>query len=250
MEFSRNADALLRQAPAASVDEMPPPATVTGAKGKLTNEEFLRLCREVIATRTRSLETTGPEEKPQMQTEKKMFQPPPDSQGRTPALIRSAPRQREITADLVHRAEQMLRVGINVPRIASRLGVTQYVVRVIAGDDECRDGSPSPQRAVRRRVPNSTPSIDPATIRMIQRMLAVGMLTHVQIAREAGVSPNTVTDVASGNRPAVAVWSPCLRRGERFVPEAIRCSVCRAMISVVPCRACEATRHALAEKSV
>jgi hypothetical protein len=63
------------------------------------------------------------------------------------------------------------------------------------------------------------------------------------IAREAGVSPNTVTDVACGRRVAITLAKPILNDGERFLPDSIRCSGCHAMISVAPCRACRAKRE-------
>ena len=82
------------------------------------------------------------------------------------------------------------------------------------------------------------PGLDASTIRMIQRMLAVGILGHKAIAREAGVSPNMVTDVANGKRKAVTLSRPQLDEEEQFVREPIRCDQCGALISVVPCRAC------------
>ena len=79
---------------------------------------------------------------------------------------------------------------------------------------------------------------------MIQRMLAVGILNHSQIAREAGVSINFVTQIANGDRRAVSTLQPILNDGERFVPESVRCGGCGRRIYVLPCRACRAGRWA------
>ena len=89
---------------------------------------------------------------------------------------------------LVEQIEQRLAEGTDPAEISVGLGVTQYVVAVIADDEERSAGSPRPQRKVSRRVPNSKPRIDATTIRMIQRMLAAWILSHVEIAREAGIS--------------------------------------------------------------
>jgi len=101
-----------------------------------------------------------------------------------------------------------------------------------------------------RRAPNSQKGIDAATIRSIQRMLGAGMLPHAEIAREAGVSTNMVSDVAAGRRQAVTMGRPPLADDERFLAEPIRCSVCRAKISIVPCRACRTRRETGEEKFV
>jgi len=71
----------------------------------------------------------------------------------------------------------------------------------------------------------------------------LGWLSHRGIAREAGVSANAVGYVASGKRLAVTLSPPILSDGEEFLPGPIRRPVCRAQISVVPCRACEARRE-------
>ena len=68
--------------------------------------------------------------------------------------------------------------------------------------------------------------------------------SHRETAREADVSANAVGDVASGKGLAVTLAPPILSDGEEFLPEPIRCPVCRARISAVPCRACGARRGA------
>ena len=112
--------------------------------------------------------------------------------------------------------------------ISARLGITQYVVEVIANDVDPRDGPSRPPRHDHRRVPSTKPVIDVSTIRMIQRMLAAGILKHSEIAREAGVSANTVSDVATGKRKAVTTKRLQTDEGEQFLPEPIRCGDCRS----------------------
>jgi DNA-binding CsgD family transcriptional regulator len=148
----------------------------------------------------------------------------------------------EITAAVVDEAEKLLADGMDRAAVASRLGISEYVLGVLAHAHRRGNGrAPAPRRSG-RRVPNSQHGIDATTIRMIQRMLAAGILGQVKIARAAGVSPNTVGDVAAGRRKAIRLAKPVLDEGETFLPEPIRCSVCRATISVVPCRACRAIR--------
>ena len=149
---------------------------------------------------------------------------------------------KEITAAAVTEVEQMLGQGVDHATIAARLGITEYVVGVIANDSNRDKGPPHPPRSVNHRVRNARSGIDATTIRMIQRMLEVGILGYAEIAREAGVSTNTVGDVARGKRQAVTLLRPVLAKGEQFLAQPIRCGVCLASISVVPCRACN-TRH-------
>jgi hypothetical protein len=134
-------------------------------------------------------------------------------------------------------------VGIDAATTAAQLGISEYVAAVIANDDERRDGPAPPERKVSRRIANYNSGINATTIRRIQRMLEVGILPHVEIAREAGVSPNTVTDVAAGRRDAITMGRPKLAEGEQFLPRPIRCRHCRALISITPCRACSAQRE-------
>lgn len=152
-----------------------------------------------------------------------------------------------ITSSLVDRVERLLAQAYETAAISADLGVTSYVVAVIAND---RGRPVAPSRSTPRsgrRTPNSKSGIDACTIRMIQRMLAVGVLNHKAIAREAGVSPSVVNDVAAGRRNAVTTKRPYLSDGEQFLPDPIRCGECGSLISVAPCRAC-GTRHR--EKSV
>jgi len=150
--------------------------------------------------------------------------------------------RQEITAAVVEEAERLLTEGLDHSAIRARIGVTQYVLGILARR-RGRSGQVPARRRSNGQVLNSQRGIDATTIRSIQRMLATGILSHVEIGREAGVSPNTVSDVASGKRRAITLTPPILGDGERFLPEPIRCSVCRATISVIPCRACAATRE-------
>jgi hypothetical protein len=151
--------------------------------------------------------------------------------------------RRVITAAIVEQADRLLVFGIDHATIAARLGITEYVVDVMAGD-RLRNGRKQPpqqQRSTRRRGPTHQ-GTDAVTIRRIQRMLAVGILNHSQIAREVGVSNHLVAKVARGRRAPVSTERPAVFRdlAEHFVRRPIRCKVCGALISIVPCRACRA----------
>ena len=150
----------------------------------------------------------------------------------------------EITAEVVEQADRLTASGADVATIATRLGITEYVAGLLVRNASlpARLGRPRPSS---RQVANARAGLDATTVRRIQRMLEVGWLSHREIAREAGVSANAVGDVASGKRLAVTLSPPILSDGEEFLPEPIRCQVCRARISVVPCRACGARRGAV-----
>ena len=151
-------------------------------------------------------------------------------------------QHKEITAAVVEEVERLLAEGIDAAVVSARVGISPYVTGVIAHGYASQGRPPAP-RTSQRRILHARRGIDATTIRMIRRMLDVGILNHVEIAREAGVSPNTVSDVANGKRPALTLVHPTLDEGERFLSEPIRCSVCGGLISVVPCRACRVTRE-------
>lgn len=155
----------------------------------------------------------------------------------------------EVTAELVAEAERMVAQGATTAAVATALGITPYVAELIANNRGCQPCGQSHERGP-RRIPNAQKGHDAVTIRMVRRMLDGGMLRHVEIAREVGVSTNMVTDVARGKRLPISMCNPYLQEGERFLPEPIRCSVCRALISVVPCRACYTRRQAFKKNSV
>jgi len=150
-----------------------------------------------------------------------------------------------ITAAIVEQADRLLTFGIDRATIAARVGITEYVIGVMVGD-KLRNGrkqQPQQQRSTRRRGPTRQ-GTDAVTIRRIQRMLAVGILNHAQIAHEVGVSSHLVARVARGRRAPVSTEHPPVFRdlGEHFVRKPIRCEVCGALISIVPCRACRICR--------
>jgi hypothetical protein len=155
----------------------------------------------------------------------------------------------QITAAVVSEAERMFDAGAKHATIAAQLGLTPYVVGILARNRHvhpCGESLPS----ATRRAPNSRYSVDATTIRMIQRMLDLRTLSYPAIARLTGVSKNTVGDVARGNRLPGSTRVPYLQPDERFLREPIRCSVCGGLISVVPCRACRTRRAIAAKKSV
>ena len=184
------------------------------------------------------------------------------NQLRTPAQLRpprnrtgggtNAPeagiRRREITAAVVQEADRLLAEGVDHATISARLGITEYVVRVMAGDT-LRIGRPQPRQTSTRQAVNPRRSVGATTIRMVQRMLQASVLNRGQIAREAGVSRAIVEQVAKGQRKAIDTSRPVLCDGETFLPESVRCR-CGAMISITPCRACRARRMAKAARMV
>jgi hypothetical protein len=146
--------------------------------------------------------------------------------------------RRELTAERVNEAERMIVLGFRISRIAKRLGITQYVLRLLKRHAHLRRvGSLRPDSL---RKPKAQIRLEATTIRQIQRMLAVGMLSHAEIARQAGVSDTTVDDVAAGKRIAVSLAVPVLSDWELFLNEPIRCRGCAGLVSVIPCRACMA----------
>jgi hypothetical protein len=132
--------------------------------------------------------------------------------------------------------------GFKPSRIAARLGIRKYVVRVIARDKH-RPVCAPPTEPKSRRIPNACRSIDASPIRMVHRMLAVGILPPGEIAREARVSESTVGAIARGERHAGEGFPPRLMEGERYVREGTRCSTCGANIIVIPCRACSLRKN-------
>ena len=91
----------------------------------------------------------------------------------------------EITAAVITEVDRLLGQGIDHATIAARLGVTEYVVGVIANDANRPEDPPRPPKRVSHRVRNAQSGVDATTIRMIERMLQVGMLRN----RHNGVSP-------------------------------------------------------------
>jgi DNA-binding CsgD family transcriptional regulator len=150
-------------------------------------------------------------------------------------------KRSRITAELVASAERLLAKGKKHGEIARELRISRYVVRLIERNARLQALCP-PAPVPSDRVRNSQRGLDAATIRRVQRMLAVGILPPMAIAREAGVSKNMVQAIACGQRPAIALVPPPMDADERFLPEPIRCSGCHALVSVVPCRACAARR--------
>jgi len=148
--------------------------------------------------------------------------------------------RRLITAAVAEEADRLLAQGEDHATIAARLRITEYVVGLMAENRENDDQRP-PARST-QRFPHRKNFVDAVTVRRIQRMLDVGWLNHTQIAREAGVSLNFVTKVVQGERLPISTEGPVLDEGERFLPAPIRCSVCRGLISIVPCRACRTRR--------
>ena len=142
-----------------------------------------------------------------------------------------------ITPAVVDEIDRLLAKKVAPAVIAQRLNVTPYVVGVIASDESDRERQPPPGRSDYRAA-NSSQGIDAVTIRRIERMLGVGWLGHEQVAREAGVSPNTVSEIALGRRPVSTARSKKSPKGQLILRDPIRCRHCGALIHIVPCQAC------------
>jgi hypothetical protein len=153
------------------------------------------------------------------------------------------PRTR-ITGGLVSEIERLLDRNDDHATIAAGLDVGENVVSVIAGD-KLRVGRPQVADLHEQRMLNGCRGIGAPTVRMVQRMLQVGILNQQQIAREAGVSPHIVEQVAAGLRGTVSTERPFVFADldERFMPVPVRCAECGVLISVVPCRACRARQN-------
>ena len=151
---------------------------------------------------------------------------------------------REITAAAIMEVDRLLAEGIDHAAISARLGITEYVVGVVAHDKLGRGRRPRPDRHG-YRAENSQRGVDAASIRMVQRMLQVGMLPRREIAREAGVSLNIVEEVAVGKRLPLSTERPFAFQdlGERILAESLRCWGCGGVLSIAPCRTCRARRE-------
>jgi len=87
------------------------------------------------------------------------------------------------------------------------------LIGVIMGDEEGRGRKPPPDRYQTSRAKQVT-DIDAMTLWRIERMLKVGWLEHEQVAREAGVPRNVVSEVAQGRRPLVVMRHRKMPKGQ------------------------------------
>jgi hypothetical protein len=157
----------------------------------------------------------------------------------------------QITAAVIRELSRLLKQGMDHTAIADHLKISPYVVGVVANDKIGKGRRPRRDKHD-YRAENNHQGVDAATIRMIRRMLQVGQLRYVHIAREAGVSIGIVEDVVAGRRLPVSTERPFVFTdlGERLVEESVRCSGCGAMLAVVPCRACRARGLAMTGTAV
>jgi hypothetical protein len=145
--------------------------------------------------------------------------------------------RKEITSAIVVEIEELLAAEFTPAEIAAHFEISLYVVEVIARDEgNRRHHAPAPKGQPRILEPREP--IDVSTIRMIERLLSVGILSYAEIGRDMSVSKSTVRDVAGGKRTAVVVARPGLNAGERFLARPRRCGTCGANLVVSPCRAC------------
>jgi hypothetical protein len=158
-------------------------------------------------------------------------------------------KHQEITAAVIAEIDRLLADGVDHATIARRFGLSTYVLAIIANEHGNVLLS-HPIYRTGKHVHNAQKHVDAVTRRMIERMLIVGILRPNEIAREAGVSENTVRLIAKGENLISDTAAFYLQEGERFLHEPIRCDVCRALISVVPCRACNTRNAKISEKNV
>jgi hypothetical protein len=85
-------------------------------------------------------------------------------------------RRTKITAELVVKIEQLLDRGVDFPTITAQFGVTAYVVETIAAQ-RGRTVRAQPMVRSQRQVHNVRKQVDAVTLGMIERMLAVGLLS-------------------------------------------------------------------------
>jgi DNA-binding CsgD family transcriptional regulator len=145
--------------------------------------------------------------------------------------------RKEITAEIVAEIEELLAVQFTPAEIAAYFGISPYVVEVIVHDDGKRN-RPAPSPRTKSGFSEPKEQIDYATVRIIKRLIMVGVLSYPEIAREVGVSKNTVCALATGRRAVITFLRPRLRAGEKFLPQPIRCRKCGGRLVIVPCRAC------------
>jgi hypothetical protein len=157
----------------------------------------------------------------------------------------------KITPTLVQKIERLLAKGIEHAVVAGQLRVTEYVVAVIAQDEDRNVRKPRISKS-HRPHPKPHQGVDAATVRMIQRMLEVGMLSQKEIAREVGTSMFLVKKIALQQRVAVSTDKPHVFAdlGERFHESPPRCGVCGTKIEITPCRICRARKRKISQESV
>ena len=146
-----------------------------------------------------------------------------------------------VTIETVQKIERLLAAGLPHRDIAAQCGVTTYVVGVIA-NDENRPRKAPPRRGRNHGVVYDRYWLSAVDVWRIQRMLEAGFLTTDEIGREVGVGSDTVIRIAKGLRPAITIIAAPVSDGEAFLPVPIRCKGCGGLISVTPCRVCEARR--------
>jgi len=95
---------------------------------------------------------------------------------------------------------------------------------------------PAPQG---RALSEKQSPLDAATVRQVQRMLAVAWLPMSEIARQAGVDEASVRRIKAG-RYHIYKNQSMIAPHERLLALPQRCAECGGMIYIVPCRLCAA----------
>jgi hypothetical protein len=153
--------------------------------------------------------------------------------------------RRFLSPELIARVQQLVDEGVSNKRIARRLKVTPYIVRILARAPRGERNVPPSHAAQQagRRFARAYTAVSVVLVRQIQRMLQAKWLNYDEIAREAGVCSNVVARIDAGRLSRTQFVQPVLSRGETWVPELTRCPDCGAQINVVPCRVCALQRR-------
>jgi len=147
--------------------------------------------------------------------------------------------RRKITAELVQEAGRLFAQGQALQAVAADLGITPYIAGLLQENVHTTWASTPPPPQGRGLSMRQTP-IDEATLRQVQRMLAVHWLQPCEIARQAGVDEASVRHIKAGKylvRNSKSIIAP----HEQLLSQPRRCRECGGLIYITPCRLC-ATR--------
>ena len=144
----------------------------------------------------------------------------------------------KITAELVERAGELFAQGKTPEDVAESLGITPYLAGLLQENVHATWASdpPAPQG---RELAKGQNTIDAATLRQVQRMLAVAWLPMSEIARQAGVDEASVRRIKAGQYRLCSNKS-MIAPHERLLALPQRCAECGGLIYIVPCRLCAA----------
>ena len=144
----------------------------------------------------------------------------------------------KITAELVEQAGELFAQGKTPEDVAESMGITPYIARLLAENlNATWTVAPPPPQG--RALSEKQSPLDAATVRQVQRMLAVAWLPMSEIARQAGVDEASVRRIKAG-RYRLCSNKSMIAPHERLLALPQRCAECGGMIYIVPCRLCAA----------